>query len=259
MTPYDILAQRLLPLRNLHRAPAQREHLSVRAQAICELLRESGLEPKLDLFSEPTGARLCNISVEFNGTTDEEKVVFTAHHDVNNLQSDNVLDNTASLANLLALAARLAQAPPTRGCTIVFTDNEEFGASGARRLAQQVLAGELGPVLGIVNSELTASGRVWLDSAEQASLSLLLQAACPGAPLHPTPFNDSHVFRRHGIPSVCLGLLPEEELQQLLKRGYCKTWGECHKLSDDLHHADPQSMQSYVDLLESLVAREFTP
>ena len=47
-----------------------------------------------------------------------------------------------------------------------------------------------------------------------------------------TPFNDSVIFRKNNIDSVCIGSLTDKDLEQVLGRGFCQTWALCHKKED---------------------------
>lgn len=245
---YQILKQ-LVPVRNQSWAIDQVEPISNRAQAIIDILTANEIECEVDLFG-PGRPTMCNVIVNFNEAELEERVIFTAHHDVVNLKSDNVLDNGASCANLIALAIELKDAQLKRRVSIVFTDCEEFGGSGARRLAIAVEAGDYGRVIGIVNSELTGKGEIWTDRLETNFIGEKLREINPNMPQHATPFNDSWVFRQAGIETVCLGIMPKSQMKILQQYHSCRYWAYCHAPDDGLHNADPKDMQRYVQHLK---------
>lgn len=249
-TAYDILKLRLCTVRNAHTAWRQVEPISNRAQALIDFLIDQRIAYQVDLFGPKKSPNLCNVIVKFDDAELEERVIFTAHHDVVNLRSDNVLDNGASCANLLALAQELSGSRLKRRAAVVFTDCEEFGGLGAKRLTESVLAGDFGQVVGIVNSELTGKGEIWTDRLETGFIGDKLRAIDAAMPQHPTPFNDSWIFRRAGLATVCLGIMPAGEMETLQRRHTCDYWRYCHQSDDGLHNADEESMQRYVQQLK---------
>jgi len=255
MNAYKILEERFLNVRNTHIAVRQTEPISNRAQAIIDFLIDNKINYHVDIFPLDKNSKieLCNIVVNFNEAETDDRIIFTAHHDVNNLKSPNILDNTASVANLLSLALILKDSKLNKKCSIVFTDNEEFGGVGAEFLAEKVKAGEYGNVLGIVNSELTGCGEIWVDKIGEGFISDKLNEIKTDISVHRTPFNDSWIFRRAGIKSICLGIMPIQEMQILQEHHSCRYWQYCHKDNDDILNANEEDMQEYVNQLQKFV------
>lgn len=253
ISPYKILEERFLNVRNKHRAIEQTEAISNRAQVIIDFLIDNGIAYHVDIFPLYNKIELCNIVVNFNEAETEERIIFTAHHDVNNVNSPNILDNTASIANLLSLAVELKGSKLNKKCSIVFTDNEEFGGSGAEFLSKKINSGEYGKVLGVVNSELTGCGEIWVDKIDEGFINDKLNEIKSNINIHGTPFNDSFVFRRAKIKSICLGIMPKQEMQILLERHNCKYWSFCHKIEDDMANANEADMIEYVKQLKQFV------
>lgn len=255
MNAYKILEERFLNVRNTHIAIRQIEPISNRVQTIIDFLIDNKIQYHLDIFPLDKNSKieLCNVVVNFNEAETDERIIFTAHHDVNNIKSLNILDNTASVANLLSLAVNLKGVKLNKKCSIVFTDNEEFGGVGAEFLAEKVKAGEYGNVLGIVNSELTGCGEIWVDKTDEGFISDKLNEIKADISVHRTPFNDSWVFRRAGIKSICLGIMPIQEMQILQEHHTCRYWKYCHADNDDLLNANEQDMQKYVNQLQKFV------
>jgi hypothetical protein len=253
-SPYKILEERFLNVRNKHRATEQTDAISNRAQTIIDFLIDNGIGYHVDIFPLSKKVELCNIVVNFNEAETDERVIFTAHHDVNNVNSPNILDNTASVANLLSLAVALKGVKLNKKCSIVFTDNEEFGGSGAEFLAEKIKAGEYGNVLGIVNSELTGCGEIWVDKMDEGFITDKLNEIKPNISVHRTPFNDSWIFRRAGIKSICLGIMPIQEMQILQEQHSCRYWAYCHRDNDDMLNANEADMKEYVNQLKQFVA-----
>jgi Peptidase family M28 len=251
-SPYKIL-ETFLPIRNTHVAITQTNPISNRVQHIVDFLIDNDIAYSLDIFSFDEAISLCNINIHFDEAETDDRVIFTAHHDVNNVNSPNILDNTASVANLLSLAVSLKGVKLNKKCSIVFTDNEEFGGSGADFLSKKIKRGELGNVVGIINNELTGCGEIWVDKTGEGYISDRLNEIKPDINIHRTPFNDSFVFRRHGIPSLCLGIMPKQEMEILLEYHTCKYWGFCHQMNDDMVNANEDDMTKYVEQLKQFV------
>ncbi len=186
----------------------------------------------------------------------ESSVIFIAHHDVNNVNSDNCQDNTASVSNLLALAEHFNEVTPNKNLHIVFTDCEEFGGKGAKRLADRILEGVFGKVDYVVNLELTANGtNLWSDKENFDNASELADKILSITDVYEvkTPFNDSVVLRGRGIDSVCIGTLTDEDMEEVMLKDYCKTWALCHKSNDTFDNANANDMDNFVEFLTKLV------
>lgn len=236
-----------------------------RVRYLLQVLTELGVEHYLDVFAangsmdnKAHTLRYANVVACVPGRLPSSKsLVFLAHHDVANVRSENANDNTASLANLLALLGRLQeQAPPNQTVWVVFTDAEEicsFHRSGAWRLAQQVQTGALGDVSALLNLELTAYGTAlfcdhFLPGLEEAAGVPVIVVS--------TPFSDATTLRRwHVANCATIGTLPPDELQLLLERpaAGCRTWARCHRMTDRLKHAKTQDMATFVDVLWRIV------
>jgi hypothetical protein len=203
-----------------------------------------------------------NVVVEIKGKNTKETTVFLAHHDVNNKDSENCQDNTASVANLLDMCVRfkskwlfgLFGKKPKNNITIVFTDAEEIvnpNISGAARLANNILAGKYGMVKYCINLELTANGRnYWVASPYENSnkLSTQIKHILPSIHEVQCPFNDSVALELAGLSSVCVGSLDDESINSKFK-----TWGLCHSKNDTFDKAVESDMSAFVDFLITLV------
>jgi hypothetical protein len=258
MKAFEIL-QRFEKVRNTSMAIHQKSPISNRARLIMDILTENKIEFDVDVFYDYSKkAVFSNIYVNFNFAENSERIVYTAHHDVNNIKSMNVLDNTASVANLLSLTIQIKNNKklPKYQVTIAFTDNEEFGGSGASRLCNKIRMNEFGNVIGNINLELTGKGKIWVDRVyfkENYITQKLLEIA-PNLPIHDVPFNDSVIFRQFGLYSICLGTMPDEDMAELQDNGEtCKYWQFCHKNSDDMSNANEGEMETFVEQLKQFV------
>lgn len=199
-----------------------------------------------------------NIVVEIEGTNKEVTTVFCAHHDVNNPASENAQDNTASVANLLDLCVRLSKNKPANNVVICFNDSEEKvnpATCGSQRLSRNILAGKYGHVKYAVVLELTANGRnYWMSYRNDNLLSKTIRERQPTTHRVWTPYNDSMVIEREGIPSVCVGSLDDNNINYAKTRGFCKTWSMCHNMADTFEsQAVEGDMDLFVSYLESLI------
>lgn len=203
--------------------------------------------------------KYANIEVKLSATTEtNESVMFLAHHDINNTKSQNCQDNTASVSNLLQLAKELSTTELNKNIYIVFTDCEESGGRGAVRLAERINTNVFGKVKYVVNLELTANGtELWADYNKGELLDRLLVVSAENnvnLNVFKTPFNDSWILRESNIESVCIGLLSKEEVEVVNQKGYCNTWGVCHRENDTIELANEGEMNVFIQsVLKKLV------
>jgi len=175
--------------------------------------------------------------------------IFLAHYDIANPTFDNVLDNTASLSILLALAGKIKSRALRKNIVFALTDAEEtcsFTSSGSARLARRINEGYFGNVTQAINLELNAFGdHLWYDGdALFAKEYIDLEKV-------KTPFSDTSVLLHYGIPSVVIGTLSGEELQSVIETGYCKTWSYCHSVKDSICLASEFDMLKLCNKLAS--------
>jgi hypothetical protein len=198
-----------------------------------------------------------NIEVNVTNTNHDNTIIYIAHHDINNPNSENCQDNSASVCNLLSLAESLRGKNVNKNVYVVFTDCEEFGGKGAKELANRINEGAFGNVEYVVNLELTANGRnLWSDSENFVTESSLLEKLNVEGEFTSvkTPFNDSVRLRASGIDSVCIGTLNDENLKQVGEKGYCSTWAMCHKVEDTFDkNANADDMDNFVEFLQKLI------
>ena len=98
--------------------------------------------------------RYVNVEIEIKAKEEtHESIMFIAHHDINNVKSQNCNDNTASVSILLQFANDLQKLELNKNIHIVFTDCEEFGGRGSSHLANKINGGAFGNILYVVNLE----------------------------------------------------------------------------------------------------------
>lgn len=179
---------------------------------------------------------------------DARTLMFLAHHDVVHPEFANVLDNTASVSNLIELGKQLENEELNINVVIAFSDGEELAShssSGSVFIAKKIVAGDFGDVIEVVNLELTAMGNImWVSGngplIEYANNTTYLD----------TPFSDTAVLIRHEIPSTCIGTFSLEDLREVQKHGTCKTWELCHEVNDTMDLAVEEDMDRLVGILK---------
>jgi len=250
-----------------------------RAMFIINALNEIGVQYELDIFDDSgyslqdyNRPKLVNIIVKFGSRSGQPAILFSAHHDISNPNSENCQDNSASVCNLIHLCAKLKQNAygesnnliAQRPVIIVFTDKEECGGVGAKRMSQRLLEGDFGEFQYLINLELTGLGEsLWVDR-ENARYSYGDISRTPLMDkfdkvigrenyheVH-TPFSDAFVFRRYNIDALCIGILPKE---QLIWEGRKDTWSLCHSETDTIEKCNAEDMDKFVDILEKLITK----
>lgn len=162
-------------------------------------------------------------------------VVYMAHHDVANAQSQNCNDNTASVCHLLELAKRFNRHRNqlTHNVVIAWVDHEERCSTelaGASQLAKQIKNGEFGNVVAVYNLELTACGTHYWYSDEKATPSMLATLDAFNFESVNCPINDAVHMKRNGVGAVCIGSYRAIDRYIVVetKRSGCELWKSCH-------------------------------
>ena len=276
---YDFL-QDLVKIHNQYPASASQPNpFSLRAVYIIDILNKLGVRTTSDIFNHSSGKslswgwnndsfshKLLNIIAEPNQNTKSElpAILFVAHHDVSNIHSENAQDNSASVCNLLRLASIIQEKSMVelnmRRVVILFSDCEETGTRGAKRMADEIKTGKYGNVSEVINLELTGKGKiVWADYCsgynnnnspdKEKELAEKLKTCCPNNRLEKfsCPPNDAPSFRSSGLPALCIGILPENDIQTH------STWRLCHSLTDTIEKCDEKDMTEFVEVLVKFV------
>jgi len=252
--PYDIL-------KNMYKAPSHRAHEPQakmhdlgKIKAIQSFFHKKD-SVELDRFTlenandfnrdpETTNHRLNVYYYPKSLDSSKKTVIFCAHYDVANLESDNVLDNTASVANVIAIGKKTAYIDLPVNVVVALTDAEElvsFSSAGSKRLANRINAGKFGDIIEVINFELTAYGNVkWANGSGRIAQNKEFKVV-------DTPYNDASVLMRNGIPATCIGLFTQEDADEVDKRGYCKNWMYCHSPDDKFELANRDDMNAFAE------------
>jgi len=255
---YTLLKQMCKVKNSFPSSSPQISPLTNRVTFITEILNSFKVQYQLDVFSERgedvldyNNSKLINVIVEFNShLRNIPATMFSAHHDVVNIHSDNAQDNTASICNLLYLCKILKQQElSNKRIIVVFTDREECGGIGAKRMSNRINSNEFGTVDKIYNLELTGLGKtLWVDTKNFTStinhISLdHLKETLKGQEVLDvfTPFSDAVIFRKEGLDAVCIGILPKEDVVEK------STWTLCHSIGDDFNNTNEEDMTNFVE------------
>lgn len=233
--------------------------LSERAVFIIQQLTEMGFPFSVELFSIQ-GVYFYNIIVPVIRKETEDTIMLTAHHDVLNINSNNVNDNTASIVNLLVFMQKIWENPKEINTNIIvaFPDCEEYGGVGAQIISQDIQNGKYGNVKYVLNLELTAHGQhIWQEFMpyrfkQKNSLTDKLYSFLGSENIEssPIPFADSTIFQKNEIDSVTIGTLP---LNSIGNYDY-SIWSICHRDDDDKYNLE--DMENFTNFLFNFIKSE---
>lgn len=257
-------------VRNESPATGNLSPITNRLQYIMEALSTQGVSFELDVFNSRRATdtlyannnKLANVVVYYKGNNTElPTIVFTAHHDIANSNSENCQDNTASVCNLLDLASKVKvkhdEGLLEQSVVIGFTDCEELGGRGIDKLNAQIKSGKYGNLECIYALELTACGtELWVSGSMEGSSETEKLKAVNDNQLNfvRTPYNESVNSRSQGMTACCIGILPVSEIEVVKQRGYCGTWGLCHRMEDTFEKsANEEEMDSFVELMINMI------
>jgi len=210
-----------------------------RVQFIIELLEQEEIPYDLNMFSIPRSSDaepLFGWNVILMGTSDKMVV---AHHDIVNPESDNANDNSCSVINAIALKKLMPE------LNVVLLDGEEFGGIGSTHLSNQINEGFFNDIAWVLNLELTGRGgrSFFVDTSPFGPLMAKIYDVFPDTPYMAVPFNDSMIFRRHGIDSVNINPLPLKEDESM---DTSILW-LCHSMNDSVDKISPIDMKEFVE------------
>ena len=238
---YEAHLRALCNLRNTSRAGT--EGIQPRLQWIMDTLDSYNIEYELDHWTETNvfqgnnEAHYYNIYVK--GDSDE---MIMAHHDVNNINSENCNDNSASIVN--AIATKLLKP----NVNVSFTDNEEFGGLGAKRTCNKINEDYFGAIKWVLNFELTAVGgkSFFIDAgASNCALTKRIMEVFPDTPVKGVPFHDGMIVRRNSIDSVVINPLPVK--RGTFRKEFMNKIPEEHVIEHDMTYVGEHKYNALMD------------
>lgn len=195
--------------------------------ALNEMISGAGtVKPYLDKYF--------NLYSFIKGRKSGPAIAITAHHDVVNKNSENCLDNNASLLNLVSLHNQLVSnslqgRPPKRDVVIAWVDMEEAcnpALAGVNQLLRDY------PIEYLLDLELTAGGSHPVIS-KHGKFNLF-----PDLQVVRMPPNNSVLAITARAPgstlrgSACLTLVSDKDLLEIKFMGRCERWFQCHCETD---------------------------
>ena len=198
----------------------------------------------------------CHLKSNIGGRS--RPILVTAHWDTVNAQSDNCLDNTASLQNLLELGGKLKSrsAELMRDVILAWTDAEETQSTYLCGAVEAALAYQ--PEL-LLDLDLTAGGTHILSNTHG-------KVAYDGVDNPPRetqmPGNNAVLvwnLKNSGLlksleGAACLTLVDDADLKQLQERAFCDRWSHCHRETDSFDRwLRPEEMNRFTDWLVDLI------
>lgn len=227
--------------RNLGTVYSNGRVVTPRVEFLLSLIESVGIEYELDTWPIKNDTHGFNIILRGDSNR-----FATAHHDIVNPSIDNANDNSASVINAIALKLMCPDV------TVVLLDGEEVGGLGSARLAKQINDGRFGDVEWVLNLELTGrGGETFFIGDYPGKLSDHIRGIFD-CPTISTPFNDSVIFRSHGIDSVVINPLPilhEGESPVMWKDQYLdySMLHNCHSQRDTLETISTSDMRDFVE------------
>ncbi len=243
-------------------AELRRETNDGRLEALSALLDRHGLAYEMQRFpnlrpDHSPRRQGTNLIVTLGtGTTD---LVIGAHYDAAPLAeggiTDGMIDNGAGSIVLTRIAKALEGRQLRHRMRVVFFDMEELGLLGSRHFVEREVSS---PIAAMVNVDIAAAGDtvIYGPSTDRSSARLFdaLQGACAmhafDCLLFPAyPPGDDVSFRKNGIPTVSIEILPALEAHQLWLR---LNGGEASGLQDGFAPWTASAIHTAADVLDAV-------
>lgn len=226
---------------------------------IKEILDNYGISHAIKHYEVPgyEGRHFTNFYVSFNTISKEPGILFLAHHDISNSESQNCQDNTASICHLLSMIIELKDKETSRPVHFAIVDSEEhvnFNCCGSQVLSEDIKNGDFGNVEICVNLELTGLGKnIWVSSFETFEEICHKTITKLNAVKVRTPYNDAYVLNRHDVPAMCIGILHDQDINIASRSmGYPDTWSLCHRMEDTFDKVSEEDMELFNNKLLGL-------
>lgn len=198
-----------------------------------------------------------NFYISFNQESEEDGLLFLAHHDINNERSQNAQDNTSSVCQLLTMMRDLKDKQITRPIHFAIVDSEEhvnLHCCGSQVLSEDIHNGEFGKLEVCVNLELTGLGKhIWVSAFEKFPDECANIIEKLNAKKVTTPYTDAYVLSMHGVPAMCIGILDDKDIDIATKSlGYPEIWALCHRMEDTYDKISKEDMLEFQNTLIGL-------
>lgn len=186
-------------------------------------------------------------------------VMFTAHHDIVNMNSRNCLDNNCSVVNLIQLYNKFAtnKKDSKYNILISFIDGEETVNEykiGVKYVIEKYAKKNIEQHIDL---ELTAEGD-FIIMDKFGDFNLLDNVWHEVVDM---PYNTARIahdwFKHYTSPyyigSACVSLANSGDIKQLKTHKYCDKWRLCHSIKDDFDNVNIEHMDKLVNRLYGIV------
>jgi len=242
----------LCSIRDIHNSVKGDVDFSNRLKFIKNKLSENNIFYWLDIF-EIYKEKYYNLIIPFTDEKYTDSIILTAHYDISNINSDNCLDNSSSIINLLYIINNLNELKNQLNKNIfcIFSAGEEVGGLGSQYVSSQLYDNIYGNVKGIINLELTAFGKTIIIEDNKNELDKLIYDKLSkyfDVVKERMPFNESFIYNLHNIPSCTLSLGNKTNNKIDLSH-----WKLCHSIEDKIELANFEDMEIFCDILLILI------
>ncbi len=212
-------------------------NVSSRLQYIKDCLDAAGLPAEICTYRR-AGTDYHNLYCHIPGYTKDfrdhrNKILITAHWDTVRSESDNCLDNTASLYNLYSIALKIyaKKSELKSSITLAWTDAEEECSAYLNGAVEAAIAYDPRYHLDL---ELTAGGKHIIVYPHG---QIYVPSDCHRSSM---PLNNatmvwsakSQTFLTNLKGTACVTLVDDKDLVQLQASQYCERWAQCHRGTD---------------------------
>lgn len=262
MKPYQIL-ESLVNVHSFSSFDRTAPTWTPRLIRIKELLESLNIPYRVRHFDNPSypDRSFTNFYISFGNeeANGNNGLLFLAHHDISNSSSENCQDNTASVSNLIYMMSEIVKNGTNRPVHFAIVDSEEHvnvHCCGSQVLSEDIKQGDFGNIDCCINLELTGNGKnIWVSSHDSNDASVktpIIEKL--NAFRTTTPYNDAAVLNMHGVPAICIGILPDWDFDGLKNKfDYPRTWSLCHSNNDTIDKISSDDMDEFCIKLLNLL------
>lgn len=242
-----------------------------RLGALEALLATESLPYAIEEFagSRPAPDRGRNVIVR-SGPVNGSAILLVAHYDAAALSpgilADGLVDNAASVVAMIEAMRRLTGRTRHR-LELLLSDEEELGLTGAREFLR---IRDPKSFAVAINADVAGYGDTLIYGLNNGPQSAMINAAvddlcqaravaCLGLPVYPP--SDDVIFSSVGIPTVSIGVLPQQEARELRSfmiapstvGGLPEILTILHTAEDRINRIEPATLAANADFLTALV------
>ncbi len=242
----------LCKVRDMHNSTKGDSEYSNRLKYIIKVLGENNIYFQIDHFEIYT-EKYHNLIISFINEKNDNALILTAHYDIVNIESDNCLDNSSSITNLLYIAKKLNELKNelNKNIYLIISAGEEVGGIGAQYISSKINNKIYGETTKVINLELTGFGNTIIIEDNKDYLDELIYEKLYkyfDVVKERMPFSESFIYNLHDIPACTLSLG-----NKINNKIYLSHWRLCHSLDDKIDLANFEDMENFCDTLLILI------